>query len=95
MCNHNCLPLKFTSVEVGNVSDQNNLLLLIILCFLDINQTFFCSFDTQDESFEKEASSGGLVLQTQPQRRESFLYRPDNEFDLSPVSRHSSIGSSE
>ncbi|GIY96482.1 hypothetical protein CEXT_14841 [Caerostris extrusa] len=57
---------------------------------------FFCfSFDTQDESFEKETSSGGLVLQSQPQRRESFLYRPDTEFDLSPVSRHSSIGSSE
>ncbi|GFV20343.1 uncharacterized protein TNCV_4141041 [Trichonephila clavipes] len=52
-------------------------------------------FELGDDSFEKESSSGGLVLQAQPQRRESFLYRPDNEFDLSPVSRHSSIGSSE
>ncbi|GFY42749.1 hypothetical protein TNIN_405531 [Trichonephila inaurata madagascariensis] len=60
-----------------------------------VTSAYSRDFDTQDESFEKESSSGGLVLQAQPQRRESFLYRPDNEFDLSPVSRHSSIGSSE
>ncbi|XP_035210856.1 cAMP-specific 3',5'-cyclic phosphodiesterase, isoforms N/G-like isoform X3 [Stegodyphus dumicola] len=54
------------------------------------------SFDTQDESHEKEtstSSSPGLVLQALPQRRESFLYRPDTDFDLSPISRHSSIAS--
>lgn len=41
--------------------------------------------------------SSGLVLQNMPQRRESFLYRPDCEFEVSPksVSRHSSIGSGE
>ncbi|XP_076347376.1 3',5'-cyclic-AMP phosphodiesterase 4C-like isoform X3 [Tachypleus tridentatus] len=39
--------------------------------------------------------SSGLVLQTMPQRRESFLYRSDGEFQTSPksVSRHLSIGS--
>ncbi|XP_022245748.1 cAMP-specific 3',5'-cyclic phosphodiesterase, isoforms N/G-like [Limulus polyphemus] len=39
--------------------------------------------------------SSGLVLQTMPQRRESFLYRSDNEFETSSksMSRHSSIGS--
>ncbi|XP_037287760.2 phosphodiesterase dunce isoform X3 [Rhipicephalus microplus] len=44
-----------------------------------------------------EASSpSGLVLSNfPPQRRESFLYRSDSEFEMSPksVSRHSSIGS--
>ncbi|KAG8194807.1 hypothetical protein JTE90_017248 [Oedothorax gibbosus] len=55
------------------------------------------SFDTQGDqgtdSFEKDGAGGGLVLQSAlPARRESFLYRPD---DLSPASRHSSIGSSE
>ncbi|XP_054709802.1 cAMP-specific 3',5'-cyclic phosphodiesterase, isoforms N/G-like [Uloborus diversus] len=56
----------------------------------------FMRFDTQDESSEKESSTSsntGLVLQALPQRRESFLYRPDTEFDLSPLSRHSSISS--
>ncbi|CAN7937196.1 unnamed protein product, partial [Ixodes hexagonus] len=41
-------------------------------------------------------SSSGLVLSNfPPQRRESFLYRSDSEFEMSPksVSRHSSIGS--
>ncbi|XP_077549569.1 phosphodiesterase dunce isoform X5 [Haemaphysalis longicornis] len=41
-------------------------------------------------------SSAGLVLSNfPPQRRESFLYRSDSEFEMSPksVSRHSSIGS--
>ncbi|XP_042896861.1 uncharacterized protein [Parasteatoda tepidariorum] len=56
----------------------------------------YTRFDTQDESHEKEASSSsntGLVLQNLPQRRESFLYRPDTDVELSPISRHSSIGS--
>ncbi|XP_053203195.1 cAMP-specific 3',5'-cyclic phosphodiesterase-like isoform X3 [Panonychus citri] len=41
--------------------------------------------------------STGLVLQNMPSRRESFLYRSDSEFEMSPksVSRHSSIGSGE
>ncbi|XP_037557051.1 cAMP-specific 3',5'-cyclic phosphodiesterase 4C isoform X3 [Dermacentor silvarum] len=41
-------------------------------------------------------SGAGLVLSNfPPQRRESFLYRSDSEFEMSPksVSRHSSIGS--
>ncbi|XP_056590111.1 cAMP-specific 3',5'-cyclic phosphodiesterase 4C isoform X2 [Triplophysa dalaica] len=39
--------------------------------------------------------SSGLVLQTNSQRRESFLYRSDSDFDLSPktVSRNSSTAS--
>ncbi|XP_064624775.1 3',5'-cyclic-AMP phosphodiesterase 4C-like isoform X4 [Lineus longissimus] len=39
--------------------------------------------------------SAGLVLQNLPQRRESFLYRSDSDFDLSPksMSRNSSITS--
>ena len=40
-------------------------------------------------------SSGGLVLQNLPQRRESFLYRSDSDFEMSPksMSRNSSIAS--
>ncbi|ODM92890.1 cAMP-specific 3',5'-cyclic phosphodiesterase [Orchesella cincta] len=39
--------------------------------------------------------SPGLVLQAQPPRRESFLYRSDSDFDMSPksMSRNSSIAS--
>ncbi|KAL1464244.1 hypothetical protein WDU94_003910 [Cyamophila willieti] len=37
--------------------------------------------------------SAGLVLQNLPQRRESFLYRSDSDFEMSPksMSRNSSI----
>lgn len=40
-------------------------------------------------------SAGGLVLQNFPQRRESFLYRSDSDFEMSPksMSRNSSIAS--
>lgn len=39
--------------------------------------------------------NAGLVLQTLPQRRESFLYRSDSDFEMSPksMSRNSSIAS--
>lgn len=42
-------------------------------------------------------SPSGLVLQNLPQRRESFLYRSDSDYELSPsgksgMSRHSSMG---
>lgn len=41
------------------------------------------------------SSSSGLVLQNLPQRRESFLYRSDSDFEMSPksMSRNSSIAS--
>ncbi|XP_076343668.1 3',5'-cyclic-AMP phosphodiesterase 4C-like isoform X2 [Tachypleus tridentatus] len=59
------------------------------------------SFDVDDGNFQNRTSldatspSSGLVLPSMPQRRESFLYRSDSEFETSPksVSRHSSIGS--
>ncbi|XP_022246682.1 cAMP-specific 3',5'-cyclic phosphodiesterase, isoforms N/G-like [Limulus polyphemus] len=58
-------------------------------------------FDVEDGNSQNRAlldatsPSSGLVLQSMPQRRESFLYRSDSEFEMSPksVSRHSSIGS--
>lgn len=42
-------------------------------------------------------NSSGLTLQNLPFRRESFLYKPEYEYDVSPksTSRHSSIGSGE
>lgn len=41
------------------------------------------------------AAAAGLVLQNLPQRRESFLYRSDSDFEMSPksLSRNSSIAS--
>lgn len=44
-----------------------------------------------------DGSSPGVILQAQntPQRRESFLYKSDSDFDMSPksTSRNSSIAS--
>ena len=42
-----------------------------------------------------EGPSPGLVLQHLPQRRESFLYKSDSDFEISPksMSRNSSIAS--
>ena len=64
-----------------------------------------CSFDVENglsvgrSTLDPQASpSSGLVLQANyphSQRRESFLYRSDSDFDLSPkaVSRNSSTTS--
>lgn len=62
---------------------------------------FFCfSFDVENGAspgrspLDGAASpSAGLVLQNLPQRRESFLYRSDSDFEMSPksMSRNSSI----
>ena len=61
-----------------------------------------CSFDVDDSNAQKHlpdagSPNSGLILQNMPCRRESFLYRSDSEFEMSPksVSRHSSIGSGE
>ncbi|XP_069125970.1 3',5'-cyclic-AMP phosphodiesterase 4C-like isoform X2 [Argopecten irradians] len=60
------------------------------------------SFDVENgtgpggHGLEGSSPSGNrLVLQNLPQRRESFLYRSDSDFDISPksVSRHSSMQS--
>ncbi|XP_054161516.1 cAMP-specific 3',5'-cyclic phosphodiesterase-like isoform X2 [Oppia nitens] len=60
-------------------------------------------FDVDDSGsanrnlLEASSPSSGVVLQNMPARRESFLYRSDSEFEISPksASRHSSIGSGE
>ena len=64
---------------------------------------FLCSFDIENGAspsrspgMEAASPSSGLVLSANfPQRRESFLYRSDSDFDLSPksMSRNSSITS--
>lgn len=59
------------------------------------------SFDVDDGSgqnrnlLDATSPSTGLVVHAIPQRRESFLYRSDSEFEMSPksMSRHSSLGS--
>lgn len=64
---------------------------------------FLCSiysFDVENgqgarSPLEGGSPSAGLVLQNLPQRRESFLYRSDSDFEMSPksMSRNSSIAS--
>ena len=62
---------------------------------------FFCSsFDVDNGGGpgtrdNLDGSSPGLVLQHLPQRRESFLYKSDSDFEISPksMSRNSSIAS--
>lgn len=56
------------------------------------------SFDGDERTFPDGASpSSSLYLSNLGQRRESFLYKSDSEFDLSAsarsVSRHSSLAS--
>ncbi|XP_039498667.1 cAMP-specific 3',5'-cyclic phosphodiesterase isoform X10 [Drosophila santomea] len=58
------------------------------------------SFDVENgqgarSPLEGGSPSAGLVLQNLPQRRESFLYRSDSDFEMSPksMSRNSSIAS--
>ena len=60
------------------------------------------SFDVENGSSPNRSpleggggASTGLVLQNYPQRRESFLYRSDSDFDVSPksLSRNSSLTS--
>ncbi|XP_033221812.1 cAMP-specific 3',5'-cyclic phosphodiesterase isoform X4 [Belonocnema kinseyi] len=62
----------------------------------------FLDFDVENGASTLEAGGGGgaspsagLVLQNLPQRRESFLYRSDSDFEMSPksMSRNSSIAS--
>uniref|UniRef100_A0A1B6CZC8 Phosphodiesterase n=1 Tax=Clastoptera arizonana TaxID=38151 RepID=A0A1B6CZC8_9HEMI len=64
--------------------------------------SWICSFDVENGAspgrspLDGGASpSAGLVLQNLPQRRESFLYRSDSDFEMSPksMSRNSSIAS--
>ncbi|XP_065212177.1 3',5'-cyclic-AMP phosphodiesterase isoform X2 [Planococcus citri] len=67
--------------------------------------SWICGFDVENEASAGDKlsletggtspSSGGLVLQNFPQRRESFLYKSDSDFEMSPksMSRNSSIAS--
>lgn len=67
-----------------------------------LNMYLFHSFEVENGAspgrspLDGAASpSAGLVLQNLPQRRESFLYRSDSDFEMSPksMSRNSSIAS--
>ncbi|XP_070506227.1 3',5'-cyclic-AMP phosphodiesterase-like isoform X3 [Chironomus tepperi] len=58
------------------------------------------SFDVENgqgsrSPLEGGSPAAGLILQNMPQRRESFLYRSDSDFEMSPksMSRNSSIAS--
>ncbi|KAK0176418.1 hypothetical protein PV328_000553 [Microctonus aethiopoides] len=65
--------------------------------------SWICGFDVENGGSALDGAAGGgaaspsagLVLQTLPQRRESFLYRSDSDFEMSPksMSRNSSIAS--
>ena len=67
---------------------------------MTINKILFhFSFDVENGASPGrdalEGSSPGLVLQNLPARRESFLYKSDSDFEMSPksTSRNSSITS--
>lgn len=60
----------------------------------------YYSFDVENgqgsrSPLESASPAAGLILQNMPQRRESFLYRSDSDFEMSPksMSRNSSIAS--
>ncbi|XP_034112537.1 cAMP-specific 3',5'-cyclic phosphodiesterase isoform X7 [Drosophila albomicans] len=64
------------------------------------SETDLFGFDVENgqgarSPLEGGSPSAGLVLQNLPQRRESFLYRSDSDFEMSPksMSRNSSIAS--
>ncbi|XP_048485211.1 cAMP-specific 3',5'-cyclic phosphodiesterase isoform X2 [Plutella xylostella] len=71
----------------------------------DGSDVFFESFDVENggaagaagarSPLDGGSPSAALVLQAMPQRRESFLYRSDSDFEMSPksMSRNSSIAS--
>lgn len=61
---------------------------------------YIFSFDVENgqgsrSPLEIGSPAAGLILQNMPQRRESFLYRSDSDFEMSPksMSRNSSIAS--
>ncbi|XP_068239179.1 3',5'-cyclic-AMP phosphodiesterase, isoforms N/G-like isoform X7 [Palaemon carinicauda] len=64
-------------------------------------RNYWRSFDVENGAspgrspLDGTSPSAGLVLQNFPQRRESFLYRSDSDFEMSPksMSRNSSIAS--
>lgn len=65
------------------------------------NIASLCSFDSENgpspgrSPMDSQASPGSALHPTFPQRRESFLYRSDSDFDTSPktMSRNSSVNS--
>ena len=70
------------------------------LCDFNSKLCFACSFDVENgqgsrSPLESASPAAGLILQAMPQRRESFLYRSDSDFEMSPksMSRNSSIAS--
>lgn len=89
--------LSFVAVAVGNSH--------VYRVFFSVFFLYMCSFDVDNGTssgrspLDPMASPGsGLILQANfvhSQRRESFLYRSDSDYDLSPksMSRNSSIAS--
>lgn len=80
-----------------NVKNDNEIKVSVYLYHF-----FLCSsFDVENGAgggrggLEGTSPSGGLILQNLPARRESFLYRSDSDYDISPksMSRHSSVQS--
>ncbi|XP_063988767.1 3',5'-cyclic-AMP phosphodiesterase isoform X3 [Diachasmimorpha longicaudata] len=82
---------------------RNKALVLPRLVLPRSESEVFLHFDVENGGALEGGTSGGggaspsagLVLQTLPQRRESFLYRSDSDFEMSPksMSRNSSIAS--
>ncbi|XP_012288313.1 cAMP-specific 3',5'-cyclic phosphodiesterase isoform X3 [Orussus abietinus] len=83
---------------------RNKAIVLPRLVLPQSESDVFLPFDAENGSSTLDGGAGGgggaspsagLVLQALPQRRESFLYRSDSDFEMSPksTSRNSSIAS--
>lgn len=86
---------SFYSIQIANLPSSMTLITISFSFFVEIT-----SFDVENgqgarSPLEGGSPSAGLVLQNLPQRRESFLYRSDSDFEMSPksMSRNSSIAS--
>lgn len=83
----------------GNYDDESRRIIEINAPSLLSHDSLF-SFDVENgqgsrSPLESASPAAGLILQNMPQRRESFLYRSDSDFEMSPksMSRNSSIAS--
>ncbi|XP_036148246.1 cAMP-specific 3',5'-cyclic phosphodiesterase isoform X2 [Monomorium pharaonis] len=99
-------PLQASEFQFGQTlkSRRKKAIVLPRLVLPRSESEVFLDFDVENGASTLDGGAGGgggaspsagLVLQTLPQRRESFLYRSDSDFEMSPksMSRNSSIAS--
>ncbi|GBP26232.1 hypothetical protein EVAR_16083_1 [Eumeta japonica] len=98
--------LSFALVWIPILSNETLLTVCSLVYRAFVAPSYGKSFDVENgggaggaggarSPLEGGSPSAALVLQAMPQRRESFLYRSDSDFEMSPksMSRNSSIAS--